>query len=58
MKVILVTAYPVNVCKFTQSELQKRFEKEQHARTTGKPWMTLHEKKRWRKRNEIIERSL
>ena len=39
-KVIPITAYPMNVCKFTQSELmeldQKKFKKERHAGTTGK----------------------
>ena len=39
-KVTPVTAYPMNVCKFTQSELmeldQKKFKKEQHAGTIVK----------------------
>ena len=40
-KVIPVAAYPMNVCKFTQSygirpSQEKRFKKEQHAGLTGK----------------------
>ena len=40
-KVIPIAAYPMNICKFTQSygirlSQQKRFKKEQHAGLTGK----------------------
>ena len=55
-KAIPVAAYPMNICKFTQSGLTeldqiiKIFKKEQCAGTRGKRRTIVHEKKKWRKR--------